>query len=1674
MTLNQPRRSISDGTTSSSSSPRVNLSTGNRARSGCSTCRRRHLKCDEARPNCNRCKRSKVDCSYAIRLMWEQDALSIGKCHGRAGVWSKKLTNKLYLDNLTHLNSPPISGASANKDEDRHSPCQRHTPTYAFINTTTNDIHTYYSGIFGRRSTQDKFIWQSELPASSHCQSFHVMEENTQDGLSNSKILPDALIHRSPETDKMMLNYYKDVVCQDATHIQPDDEKDPLIHILSFASSSSAMAWGIMMIAAHFWALNDPKFSVLAMEYRQLTLEALEELLTTGYEKSGEIILLAVMLCAADISHKCRPTWIAHLAVYQDMVQRHLEQSEARYQNDYSYRLGSRYFSYHLVIAKTALPIEEIMSTGTSVFTFQPSSPRSRDTSCVSSKISDYSWASTENLLLTMCEDTLYIIDPYSGVSNKLLLLINETANLKRETLHGFHQSQPSESGYDQVALKERVSRINRSLLDLQQHPSNCIATSDPDFAKRLQLVAEVHRLAALILLHESYTLSPGPGTTDHVASRYTDDNSILNSNDKRGFIQEVLNLVSDFLSLPGLLNISWPLWPLFIAGCSTTDDANRIVVMELFEIAQRRTWSLGNIEPAFAVVKCVWQQRDLRADEEVCSRTIRRRAQLGATQISTDREDGCLSGCVGDIISVCLIVKDLVDALDKCRGSASEYQEIIRELRCLDRSLLEVEKLSREFEISNEFDALCVTAKHIVDKCRMSVNGFLEKIRRYDKYLREDGSGNVVKDSAMKMKWQISKSNELAKFRIEVIAHYSSINALIATAQLNLLQLKDAKLNERLSKGEQRNAIIAERQEATLTDIRGQLEQNNQQAATGIAMLGQIAGALKLHGLRDIGGELWSLMQKTFSTNVAIYRAVLSIQESLLGHLERTLIQEPVILEDAIMPQAHPTHPRYCLILPIHLQIKFNSRHSPTTMADPTRGGTLELDAITPAPTEVLPLNLPRKELVEPPIHAPASEVEQGQGSNVAASRSKFRITMILIACFISVFVAALDDTIVATAIPTITSELHSPSGYAWISGAYLVATAASVPIWAKLSDIWGRKIVLLAAVAQFMGGSVLCALAVDMAMLVAGRALQGAAGGGVIMLVDIVISDVFSMRQRSLFLGLCEVIWVIAGAIGPVLGGLLTDYASWRWCWWINLPCCGVAFVILAFFLDVHNPKTPLKDGIKAVDWAGSVSILAVTIMVLLGLDFGGNTFAWSSPKVVCLIIFGALCSVLFIYSEKRLAKYPLMPLALFTQRSTVATLLVVFFHGISSIGSEFYLPLYFQSAKEASALKSGLLSVPQIVATALTSVLCGLVIHRTGRYRELIWMGPVLLTLGNGLYILFDSTTSIGETVGFQLVAGAGSGLQFMPPMVAMQAQCAQKDVGTATSTLVFTRSMGLAISVVLGGVVFQNSMDNQASNLRAAGIPVNITELLSGKNAAANVMITRALTDPIQSRAVKDAFSISLRNLWIMYMCFSFCGIIASLFVAKAVLSKEHSETITGLKEKEDNKIRGTLGLGAVLRRTDMSRWTISAERRVTNGANVYESAKKTVVDFRDKVNHANAEKVAMVAEFTLDTTSCDPPLLTGPQLLEDDDLIPGRAVFQDGRVLEEIHPAIIAAGYLTEFPFLGPALQQPLIELQDADEVAVTTADGRTTSVGGDNEEGAESTEEPGAAWDFSQ
>ncbi|KAI1761599.1 MFS general substrate transporter [Hypoxylon sp. FL1150] len=520
---------------------------------------------------------------------------------------------------------------------------------------------------------------------------------------------------------------------------------------------------------------------------------------------------------------------------------------------------------------------------------------------------------------------------------------------------------------------------------------------------------------------------------------------------------------------------------------------------------------------------------------------------------------------------------------------------------------------------------------------------------------------------------------------------------------------------------------------------------------------------------------------------------------------------------------------------------------------------------------------------------------------------RSKLRIYTIFLALCLTLFIGALNQTIVATAIPSIAADLQSAEGYTWIGGAYLLANAAAGPTIAKCSDIWGRKSVVLASVALFAVSSVIAATATSMAMLIAGRALQGTAGGGLLQLVSIIISDLFSMRSRALYLSAMGMVWMLAGTTGPIIGGALSQYASWRWVFWINVPVCALAFVVILLFLDVHNPRTKLGDGLKAVDWFGTVSILAVTLLLLLGLDFGGETFPWNSPKVICLLTFGTLAIGGFFYSEKRLAKYPLMPLGIFKDLSNNAVVVVAFTHSMASSAIEYYLPLYFQGVKQASPVESGILILPLIITCAVVDILGGVVVHQIGRYRELIWAGTIMLTLGTGLYVMFGTDTNLGTIIGFQIIFGIGMALLFQTPMMALQNSVSQANTATATATLGFLRNLATSLSIVLGGVVFQNSMTARAPVLAASGLSQSELAALSGYQAAANLDITKTIDDAAQRRAVQDAFAWSIRNMFIMYTGIAAIGVVASVFIKQRHMSKEHVETKTGLENmKEQNK------------------------------------------------------------------------------------------------------------------------------------------------------------------------
>ncbi|KAF4971795.1 hypothetical protein FSARC_1488 [Fusarium sarcochroum] len=519
-------------------------------------------------------------------------------------------------------------------------------------------------------------------------------------------------------------------------------------------------------------------------------------------------------------------------------------------------------------------------------------------------------------------------------------------------------------------------------------------------------------------------------------------------------------------------------------------------------------------------------------------------------------------------------------------------------------------------------------------------------------------------------------------------------------------------------------------------------------------------------------------------------------------------------------------------------------------------------------------------------------------EASDPEAGRTKSETILIMGALCLALFLAALDTTIITTAVPTIAEEFNSSQGYVWIGSAYLLGNASFVPTWGKISDIFGRKPVILAAAVIFWIGSLLCAVSNGMAMLIASRAIQGIGGGGLIVLPNIAISDLFSMRNRGMYFGILGMVWALASAVGPILGGVFTSQVTWRWCFYINLPISAVAFVILVFVLKLHNPRTPVKEGLLALDWPGSILIIGGTIMWLLGLEFGGVSFPWNSATTICLIVFGIFVVGLFLLYEWKVAQIPVLPIRLFQKQNSLASYGVGFTHAFVFMSGSYWLPLYYQGVLGASSLLSGVYLLPYVLSLSFVSAGAGIFIKKTGMYKVAIVSGLIVTVIGFGLFINLEPRANWAKIIIFQIIAGIGIGPNFQAPLIALQTNVEPRDIGSATSCFSFIRQLGTSISVVVGGVIFNNKMESQYPRLEQE-LGSDLANKLSGSNAAGSVGLVGALTGE-DGRVAKTAFWKSLQTMYIVYACFAGLALIISLFIVQVNLSKEHQEHKTGLK------------------------------------------------------------------------------------------------------------------------------------------------------------------------------
>jgi hypothetical protein len=322
---------------------------------------------------------------------------------------------------------------------------------------------------------------------------------------------------------------------------------------------------------------------------------------------------------------------------------------------------------------------------------------------------------------------------------------------------------------------------------------------------------------------------------------------------------------------------------------------------------------------------------------------------------------------------------------------------------------------------------------------------------------------------------------------------------------------------------------------------------------------------------------------------------------------------------------------------------------------------------------------------------------------------------------------------------------------------------------------------------------------------------------------------------------------------------------------------------------------------DGLKAVDWAGSLTIVGGTLMLLLGLEIGGVSAPWNSAKVICLIVFGIVVAGLFVLNEWKFARYPVMPLRIFKVTSNLASLGVCFCHGMVFISGTYYLPLYFQAVLGATPLLSGVYLLPFAFSLSFMSAITGVFIKKTGKYLPAIWFGMTVMIVGFGLFQDLDVTANWAKIIIFQIIAGIGVGPNFQSPLIALQTMIAPRDIATATATFGFTRNLSSAISVVIGDVVFQNEMNKRSAALTAA-LGEQTAKLLSGGSAGASIDIVKSLP-PAQQAVARLAFFQSLKTMWIMYVAFAGLGLLLSLLVGNNKLSRDHTVVKTGLQAEK---------------------------------------------------------------------------------------------------------------------------------------------------------------------------
>jgi EmrB/QacA subfamily drug resistance transporter len=529
-------------------------------------------------------------------------------------------------------------------------------------------------------------------------------------------------------------------------------------------------------------------------------------------------------------------------------------------------------------------------------------------------------------------------------------------------------------------------------------------------------------------------------------------------------------------------------------------------------------------------------------------------------------------------------------------------------------------------------------------------------------------------------------------------------------------------------------------------------------------------------------------------------------------------------------------------------------------------------------------------------------------------------RLVPVLIGLMLGMLLAALDQTVVGTSLYTITGELHGFDQYTWVVTAYLLASTVGVPIYGKLSDIYGRRIFFIGGMVVFLIGSALSGTSQDMTQLIIYRGIQGLGAGALMPIAQAIIGDIFPPAERGKWQGLFIAVFGLATILGPILGGYITDNWGWRWVFYINMPVGALALV--AASLTIPNIVVKRRH---RIDYFGSVALVLWAVPLLLALSWGGNQYAWDSQEVLGLFGFAALMLVLFLIIELRAAE-PIINPRLFKTNIFAVSVLAMFLLSAGMFGAIIYLPVFVQGVLGQSATNSGVVLTPMMIGFMFSSLVGGLLLSWTGRYKPLALFGFAVAAAGMYLFSRMDPATTNGELVRNMIVTGLGIGVMISLFTIVVQNAFPFRLLGEVTATLSFFRSMGSTMGLAILGAVMTSAF---TSHLQA-NMPVALQPYISPSEIAKNIGQPQGGTSALQSQlsqlgpqgaalvgqlmaAIKESLSQAITEIFLIGAATMLVAFVATLFLREIPLRKSHKPDETALATKEPEPVALDLGM-----------------------------------------------------------------------------------------------------------------------------------------------------------------